>query len=106
MKTVTEHVESVVFHPHYPEGVEQMTPYKVLCDDKGRNGTVWLSVLVSKDGDVHVGMFDQENPDSTPDPEPTIRVRTYGGGGRNMRTHQALLWLARAIQLDNKEHER
>lgn len=99
--------EPSAFKPHWPEGVQQNTLYEVLCDDKGRNGTVWMRVLVANDGDVHVSMFDQEDPArDEPSQFPSIRVRTVAGGGRNARTRQALLWLADAIRRDNEENRR
>ena len=97
------------FEPHWPEGLVPGESYKVLCDDKGRNGRTWLRIFVSEaDGDVHVSMQEWEYPDidPMPSPFPSIRSRTIFGGGKNHRTHQALKWLARAIQLDNEENHR
>ncbi len=97
--------ESKVFDPAWPHGLEMMKSYKVACDDKGRNGGSWMRVLVAQDGDVHISMQDWEDvPKGEPSPFPSIRIRTLSGGGRNSRTHQALLWLARAIQLDAVEN--
>jgi len=102
--------EPKAFDPMWPEGLQSGTAYQVLCDDKGRQGGSWLNVYISCDGDAHVAMQDWENikedPDSRPDPFPSIRVRTLVGGGRNHRTHQALLWLADAIRRDNEENNR
>jgi hypothetical protein len=84
--------------------------YQVNCDDAAHDDSTWLRVTVANDGDVHV--FAQEWPGlgspeedgrQNPDPFPSIRVRTWAGGGRNCRTRQALLWLARAIQLDAED---
>jgi hypothetical protein len=95
------------FDPHWPKGLEQGEAYKVLCDDKGRTGATWLQVYVANDGDVHLMMQEWEDfPDYEPSPIPTLRCRTFMGGGRNHRTHQALLWLAQAIRLDNEENRR
>ena len=92
------------FHKdRWPSGLEVGEFYQVLCDDKGRNGGSWLKVLIAQDGDVHVSMQDwEEIPEGKPTPFPSIRVRTLVGGGRNTRTRQALLNLAEAIMLDNK----
>lgn len=99
--------ERAVFKPHWPQGVQAGELLRVACDDKGRNGGSWLSVYIANDGDVHVGMQDWENvPEGQPSTLPSIRVRTLYGGGRNLHTRQALLWLARAIQLDNAENAR
>lgn len=93
-----------VFKPHWPEGLEQNHGYEFRCDDKGRNGGTWLRVIVANDGDVHVVMQDWEDfPEGSPDFMPSVRCRTEFGGGRHSRTHQALLWLAQAIRLDNEE---
>jgi hypothetical protein len=99
-------VESVVLRPHWPEGLKPLKFYEFQCDDKGRDGGSWLRVFVANDGDVHVAMQEWEDikeKGSHPDPFPSVRCRTLGGGGRHLRTRQALLWLARAIQLDNEE---
>lgn len=104
---VDDEFEHKVFKPEWPEGLEQNETYRVLCDDKGRNGGSWLSLVVAVDGDVHVSMQDwEEMPEEAPSPFPSIRVRTHIGGGRNGRTRQALLWLAEAIRQDNEEHQR
>jgi len=80
---------------NWPDGLEPRKAYEVLCDDGGS----FLQVFVADDGDVHVSMQD-----SQPSPFPSIRVRTLCGGGRHSRTRLALLWLAKAIQLDNQEN--
>lgn len=96
--------EPSVFNPHWPEGVQPKTFYEVACDDKGRNGGSWLKVMVAQDGDVHVCMQDWEDiPEGQPSPFPSIRVRTWAGGGHNRRTRQSLLWLCDAIRRDHEE---
>lgn len=94
-----------VFAPNWPEGLEAGKFHRVPCDDKGAGGGCWLQVMVAPhDGDVYVSMQDWERmPEGKPNPLPSLRSRTAFGGGRNHRTHQALLWLARAIQLDAEE---
>ncbi len=95
--------EYEVFNPHWPDKLEQMKIYRISCDDKGRNGGTFLQVIIASDGDVHISMQEWEDiPDGNPSPFPSIRIRTYAGGGRNLRTRQALLWLAKAIELDNE----
>jgi hypothetical protein len=94
------------FAPKWPTGLQQDHVYQLPCDDKGRSNANWLQVYVAQDSDVHVMMQDWEDileKGSSPNPLPTLRVRTYFGGGRNHRTHQALLWLAQAIRLDMEE---
>lgn len=97
------------FHiDRWPPGIESGIFYEVPCDDRGRGGGVWLRVFISPaDGDVYVSMLDwediKEEEGTKPDPFPSIRIRTYAGGGRHYRTRQALLNLAEAIMLDNEE---
>lgn len=96
--------EAQVFAPHWPKGLKLDETYVVPCDDKGRTGESWLKVFIARDSDAHVIMQDWESfPEGMPSPLPSLRCRTHAGGGRNGRTHQALLWLARAIQLDREE---
>ena len=98
--------EPAAFSDQWPEGLEAGRSYKVLCDDKGRNGGTWLRVVIGEqDGDVYVTMQEWEDiPEGKPHSIPSIRVRTLFGGGRNRRTRQALLWLADAIRRDNEEN--
>jgi hypothetical protein len=94
-----------VFDPQWPEGLAAGQSCRVPCDDKGRDGQTRLQIYVSDvDGDVYVMV---QEADHTEDPAIAgVRIRTHIGGGRNLRTRQALLWLARAIQLDNAENGR
>lgn len=95
---MTEHK---IFEPHWPKALEVGRQYRVYCDDKGHSRGTWLNVVVGNDGDVHVSMQDWEHmPKGKPDPLPSVRVRTFAGGGKNSRTRQALLWLAEAMRLD------
>jgi hypothetical protein len=98
--------EPVAFKPKWPDGLEPNTAYRVLCDDKGRNGQTWLQVIIANDSDCHVMMQEWEDGYESPMVNPAIRVRTFAGGGRNLRTRQALLWLADAIRRDNEENKR
>jgi hypothetical protein len=105
--------EPAAFKPTWPEGLEQGKIYKFLCDDKGVEGTCWISVLVANDGDVHLTATERMEKrcvdhDGTEYPAiysnfPSIRCRTGLGGGQHSRTRQALLWLADAIRRDNEE---
>lgn len=107
-------IESVVLRPHWPDGLEQGRLYQFNCDDDGRDGEAFFRVLVANDGDVHLCASKKLERTATDpvtgethraiyDNYPSVRCRTLGGGGRHSRTRQALLWLARAIQLDNEE---
>lgn len=94
------------YRPRWPEGLESRTFYEFPCDDKGASGGCWMKVLVAEDSDVHVSMQEWEDikEDGTaPMPFPSVRCRTFGGGGNFRRTHQALLELANAIRLDREE---
>lgn len=106
MKTKKMNPETV-FEPYWPDGLETRKMYRVMCDDKGRNGGSWLRVFIADDGDVHLTMQDWEHigkQGSLPNPIPSIRIRTLAGGGRNLRTRQGLLWLTEAIRMDNLEN--
>jgi hypothetical protein len=60
--------------------------------------------MIDEQGDVYVSSQDwEEIPEGRPHPFPCIRVRTLAGGGRNLRTRQALLWLADAIRRDSEQ---
>lgn len=106
-KLVKSPIEPNAFSPHWPDGLKTRKPYKFSCDDCCTSEDIKeLSVLVSDDGDVWLSMM-EVNDIHTSQPfrntHPTVRCRTGIGGGRHRRTRQALLWLARAIQLDNEE---
>lgn len=90
-----------VFRPYWPQSLKSEEGFRIFCDDKGRNKGTWLDVFLANDGDVHVSMQDWEDvPNGEPSPFPSLRVRSLSGGGRNLRTRQALLWLAEAMRLD------
>lgn len=100
--------EPKVFKPAWPEGLQAGTLYETQCDDDGDLCDAKMSVMVDEQGDVYVGMHayhDGERGAKNLNPFPSIRIRTGLGGGRNRRTRQALLWLAKAIELDAKSTE-
>lgn len=106
MAKPSEDFEERVLRPYWPPGLEEGRFYRFLCDDKGADGGTWFQVLVANDGDCHLSAQDWEDireEGSKPRPFASIRCRTGVGGGQHRRTRQALLWLARAIQLDNEE---
>jgi len=101
--------ESEVFRPHWPKGLEQSKLYEVKCDDNGIERDATLKLMVDNQGDVYVSMhsYRKYSPSEVKkqlDPLPAVRIRTACGGGRNRRTRQALLWLAKAIELDTKSN--
>lgn len=78
-------------------------PVTVECDDCGGG----LHIGFGPDGDIHVRL------DEHPRGEelghiggPGFRCRTWIGGGRNRRVHEALVLLMLAIQEDNEENKR
>lgn len=98
--------EPPVFRSQWPEGLQAGKGYIVACDDNGRECEAKLSVLISDDGDAWVSMsayHDKERTAENLNPFPTVRIRTGIGGGRNRRTRQAILWLAKAIELDSQD---
>lgn len=107
-------IEDQVFRPHFPQSLKQGNFYQFNCDDDGRDGTAFIRVFIAEDGDVHLcaskqlerSFVDRVSGERLPNiyaSFPSVRCRTGIGGGRHRRTRQALLWLARAIQLDNEE---
>lgn len=98
--------EPPVYRSAWPEGLTHNVHYEFPCDDKGATGGSWLRVFVANDGDAHCSMQEWENirePESSPSPLPSVRCRSYSGGGRFRRTRQVLLWLADAIRRDRIE---
>lgn len=83
--------------PFWPKGLTSETPYQ-RYDDDTRLGH--LTIYFSPDGDAWVDVLSQKDPT---DPY-SHRFRTYFGCGQSLRVRNALLFLAMAIELDNKEH--
>lgn len=98
-----------VFAPQWPVGLDMNERVRVFCDDKHpHESDAHLDVMTGPDGDAYASMGERrvgphEDPLDGYSILPGIRVRTWAGGGRNLRTHQALLWLALAIKLDAAE---
>jgi hypothetical protein len=98
--------EPSVFQSKWPEGIEPLKRYTVMCDDDGCRCNAHFSVLVDQQGDVFLSMsayHDEERTTENINPFPCVRIRTGFGGGRMRRTRQALLWLAKAIDMDTRE---
>jgi DNA-binding transcriptional ArsR family regulator len=83
-------VRHILEHPRWPDGLEAMRNYE-REGDMGDNGV--LRVYVDDQGDVYVSTHVAHS----------VRFCTKVGGGRSPRTRAAVLYLARAIQLDKKE---
>lgn len=80
--------------------LQTMQSYGRLHDDHDGTKEGVLQIVFSPDGDAHVAIAG--GPESGY--SPTLRFRTYEGGGLSLRTRNALLILAEAIRLDNLEH--
>ena len=97
-----------VFRPAWPQGLEVGKYYEIPCDDDGQSLDAKLKVLIAQDGDVHISTVKLQQFRSKGalllDGLPSVRIRSRPGGGRNLRTRQALLWLAEAIRLDTKDN--
>ncbi len=95
-----------IFEPKWPEDLEQNSLYEFNCDDAClEEEQAVLRVVVGDDGDVYVSMIQINLEHNTVDPFPSVRCRTFIGGGRHERTRQALLWLAQAMRLDSEENK-
>lgn len=80
--------------PMFIEGIHSNESYERAHDDHDGTWTGTICVQLSCDGDVWLGS-DQFRK--------TLRFRTFSGGGRSLRVHNALRILALAIKLDNEE---
>lgn len=80
--------------------IDTKTLYRRLQDD--HDGQRWgiLSIGFGDDADAWIEI-DMNGVDIF---DRTARFRTSAGGGRSLRTRQALMILAEAIRLDNEEH--
>ncbi len=88
--------ENVLNKPFWPKELHPMTSYSRLQDDCGGdclNPEQKLSVMFGQDGDAWVSIGENGG----------LRYRTLYGGGRSLRTRQALVILAEAIRLDELE---
>lgn len=75
-------------------------PVQVECDDCG--GV--LLIGFGPDGDIHVALNEHPRGDELGHMQAGFRCRTWPGGGRNHRVHEALALLMLAIQEDNAEN--
>ena len=91
-----EEIKEILETPFYPESLKTSHAYTRLHDDHDGTYKGWLSVIIAPDGDCWVETLSNENA--------PLRFRTYFGGGMSLRTRNALLLLAEAIRLDNKEN--
>lgn len=78
------------------EHVGDREAHNFRCDD--RLGI--LTVSAGPDGDLHAWMSEGDNEQCYG--PPTIRARTYSGGGNSERVRRALMLLALAIKADSR----
>ena len=99
-KLLEEHPEEVIRaileKPFWPPEARTNVGYRRFGDDN--NST--LTVSFSNDSDGWIEVFEHKDPE---EPMYGLRFRTFFGGGQSERTRNALLILARAIALDNKD---
>ncbi len=88
-KTVKKLLET----PYWLETLNPDFAYRRDHDDHDGEPKGGLMVMFDEWGDGHVAT----------DCHPWLRFRTYGGGGKSLRTRNALMILAEAIRLDNEE---
>ena len=90
-------IKEILENPFWINGLESNVLYQTEDDDSPPN-EAWLQIVFSNDGDAWVHKL-------ADCPMKSIRKRTYAGGGKDLRTRQALMILAFAIKLDNDERE-
>lgn len=88
MKRVLDYLNN----PVWPEGIDTKTIYDRQHDDTDGGNEGHLLLQFSPDGDAWASI-DHQKP---------LRFRNWGGGGRSLNTHAALMILAKAIQMDNE----
>lgn len=90
-----------VFRPRWPEGLKEGETYHLPCDDV-RQAHLAITIM---GGDAFVHVYEPKDEDHPEGGgyEASIRIRNWFGGGRSLRSHQALLWLAEAIRRDQED---
>ena len=97
-------VDILLETPHWPKFLKTNLQYK-RCSDDTDGEDQSITVIFGSDGDAWFEVRSDLKP-SAPDSfksRVSHRFRTYAGGGRSLRTRVAVMILARAIQLDEKE---
>ncbi len=83
----------------WPKHLETMENYSVKrYEDDSRFGM--LTVTISEDADAWIDVLSEADPNEL---HTVMRFRTFIGGGQSPRVRNALLILAEAIRLDNKD---
>ena len=87
-------IKKALGEPYWLETLCTRVDYRRQHDDHDGQPKGGLMVMFDEMGDAYIST----------DNHPWLRFRTWGGGGRSLRTRNALMILAEAIRLDNKEH--
>ena len=90
---ITMEIKKILESPFWIGGIESNVPYETHDDDSPDSEIALLQVVFSIDGDAWVTKLTESSIKS-------IRKRTHQGGGRDLRTRQALMILAYAMKLD------
>lgn len=91
-ETRQQQIKDILESSFWLDEIESTVVYQTEDDDSPPN-EAWLQVVFSNDGDAWVAKI-------TDSPIKSIRKRTHAGGGRDLRTRQALMILAYAMKLD------
>lgn len=91
-------IQKLVETPFWIDGLESGVGYETHDDDTPNDKVAILRVMFSGDGDVWVAKL-------TDPSYASIRKRTHIGGGKDLRTRQALMILAYAMKLDDDERK-
>ncbi len=94
-ETRQQQVRDILESPFWLDEIQPTVVYQTEDDDSPPD-EAWLQVVFSIDGDAWVAKI-------TDSPIKSIRKRTYAGGGKDLRTRQALMILAYAMKLDAAE---
>ncbi len=92
-----EEIKKILETPFWIDGIKSRTLYQTEDDDSPPNES-FLQVIFSDDGDAWVTKITDPSFKS-------IRKRTYQGGGKDLRTRNALMILAYAMKLDEEERK-
>ncbi len=101
----------------WPQSLQSMTRYRRTHDDCEGKLEQCICVMFGPDGDAYCSQdvasseelnWDEKKMDEAGVlfPNSLVRFRTYHGGGRSERVHNALKILALAIVLDNQDDPR
>ncbi len=98
-------IDAVLDIPFWHPGVDPKKAYQRRSDDTDGQD-MGIGVMFGSDSDAHFQVWSYNLDRKTGEPQYDDghhRFRTHFGGGRSLRVRNALIMLARAIDLDNKE---